>query len=59
MSNTASVLPDNTFLLWLQDENEYLPPESLTQMYTHLAPLADDHWTISRKTTVIILSLFL
>ena len=44
MSNSTSVLPDNAFLLWLQDEsnNEYLTPESLTQMYTHLAPQADD-----------------
>ena len=44
MSCPTTVLPDNAFLLWLQDEsnNEYLSPESLTQMYTHLAPLADD-----------------
>ena len=44
MSNPTSVLPDNAFLLWLQDEanNEYLTPQSLTQMYTHLAPQADD-----------------
>ena len=45
MSNSTSVLPDNAFLLWLQDEgnNEYLSTsESLTQMYTHLAPQAAD-----------------
>jgi hypothetical protein len=44
MSNPTSVLPDNAFLLWLQDEanNEYLTSQSLTQMYTHLAPQADD-----------------
>ena len=44
MSSTNSVLPDNAFLLWLQDEanNEYLSPEALTQMYTHLAPQAAD-----------------
>ena len=44
MSNPTSVLPDNAFLLWLQDEanNEYLTSQSLTQMYTHLSPQADD-----------------
>ena len=44
MSNPTSVLPDNSFLLWLQDEanNEHLTSQSLTQMYTHLAPQADD-----------------
>ena len=44
MSNPTSVLPDNAFLLWLQDEanNEYLTSQSLIQMYTHLAPQADD-----------------
>lgn len=44
MSKSTSILPDNAFLLWLQDKsnNEYLTPESLTQMYTHLAPLVAD-----------------
>ena len=44
MSRTTSVLPDNAFLLWLQDEanNDYPSQESLSQLYTHLAPQAAD-----------------